>query len=344
MNPTQESGAHHTESAPPQLDGTSLSRASQPYVPPPWLSNSHAQTIWPLSIKGPMPRIERERWDTPDGDFIHIDLLPLRPGRPLVVLFHGLEGSSRSHYARALLRILHARGWNGAIPHFRGCSGEPNLLPRAYHSGDATEIDWILRRLAARFPSVPRYASGVSLGGNALLCWLGQQNRSATEFVSKAAAVCAPLDLAACGHHLAQGFNRLYTHHFLWTLKSTALQKLKRFPGVYDGQRVRAARNLYQFDDEVTARLHGFENAADYWRRASAKPWLRSIVVPTLVLNARNDPFIPGSVYPGPAEVAPAVVLDLTVAGGHVGFVTGRFPGNLDWLPHRLIHFFEYGN
>jgi predicted alpha/beta-fold hydrolase len=321
-----------------------MSRTPPPYVPPPWLPGNHAQTIWPLTIKGTMPRVERERWESPDGDFIHVDFLPHRPGKPLVVLFHGLEGSSRSHYARALLRAVHALGWNGAIPHFRGCSGEPNLLPRAYHSGDAAEIDWILRRLAPRFADVPRYASGVSLGGNALLCWLGQQGAAARGIVDSAAAVCAPLDLTACGHHLSRGFNQLYTRHFLWTLKQTALGKLERFPGMYDGQRVRSARNLYEFDDVVTARLHGFTDAADYWKRASAKPWLKQIELPTLLLNARNDPFIPRSVYPGPGEVGPSVVLDQPAAGGHVGFVSGPFPGNLDWLPQRLLHFFEHQN
>ncbi len=321
-----------------------MSRKLPAYIPPAWLPGSHAQTIWPISIKGAMPRVERERWEAPDGDFIDVDFLPHRPGKPLVVLFHGLEGSSRSHYARALLRVLHAQGWNGAIPHFRGCSGEPNLLPRAYHSGDAAEVDWILRRLATRFPTHPRYAVGVSLGGNALLVWLGQEGHAAGQVIVSAAAVCAPLDLTACGQHLAQGFNKLYTKNFLRTMKATALDKLRRFPDAFDGRRVRLARNLYEFDDVVTAPLHGFADAADYWRRASAKPWLKSIQLPTLVLNARNDPFIPGSVYPGVGEVSPAVVLDQPADGGHVGFVSGAFPGNLDWLPRRLIHFFVHGN
>jgi predicted alpha/beta-fold hydrolase len=313
-----------------------------PYRAPKWLNNGHAQTIWPLSIKGPMPRVERERWDTPDGDFIDVDLLPPQTGKPLVVLFHGLEGSSRSPYARAMLRMLHRHGWNGAVPHFRGCSGEANRLPRAYHSGDADEIDWILRRLASRFADVPRYVAGVSLGGNALLVWLGQQGKSAEKFVTAAASVCAPLDLTACGHHLAHGFNRLYTQHFLATMKAAAFDKLERFPNAFDGKRMRHAKNLYEFDDVVTAPLHGFSDAADYWRRASAKPWLKQIALPTLVLNARNDPFIPGSTYPTPAEVSKSVLLDLPAAGGHVGFVSGRFPGHLDWMPRRLLHFFEH--
>lgn len=311
------------------------------YQAPSWLRGSHAQTLWPLAIKGEMPAVMRERWELPDGDFIDVDRLPVRAGKPLVLMFHGLEGSSRSHYARALLRTLAAHGWNGAIPHFRGCSGEPNRKLRAYHSGDATEIDWILRRFAELYPGVPRYASGVSLGGNALLVWLGQQGEDAKEVLNAAAAISAPLDLAACGHHLARGFNRIYSLNFLATMKRNALAKLERFPGSYDGRRVKTARRLYEFDEIVTAPLHGFANADDYWRRASAKPWLGRIALPTLLLNARNDPFMPAGVLPTACEVSPTVTLEQPSEGGHAGFVEGPFPGNLDWLPRRLIDFFE---
>jgi predicted alpha/beta-fold hydrolase len=318
--------------------------SSPAYQAPLWLRGSHAQTLWPLAIKGGMPEVVRERWELPDGDFIDVDRLPVRAGKPLVLMFHGLEGSSRSHYTRALLRTLEARGWNGAVPHFRGCSGEPNRKLRAYHSGDAAEIDWILRRFAERYPDVPRYASGVSLGGNALLVWLGQQGERAKSVLSAAAAISAPLDLAACGHHLARGFNQIYSLNFLATMKRNALAKLERFPGSYDGRRVKAARRLYEFDEIVTAPLHGFANAEDYWTRASAKPWLDRIALPTLLLNARNDPFMPAGVLPTAREVSPSVTLEQPGEGGHVGFVEGPFPGNLDWLPQRLIDFFEQGH
>lgn len=311
------------------------------YVAPLWLRGSHAQTLWPLAIKGVMPQVERERWESPDGDFIDVDLLPIQPGKPLVLMFHGLEGSSRSHYTRALLRELKRRGLNGAVPHFRGCSGEPNRKLRAYHSGDAAEIDWILRRFAERFPGVPRYASGVSLGGNALLVWLGQQGSDARKLLTAAAAISAPHDLTACGHHLARGLNRIYSLNFLATLKRSALTKLVRFPGSYDAKRLRAARNLYEFDEIVTAPLHGFASAEDYWRRASAKPWLKQIEIPTLVLNARNDPFLPAQAFPSEKDISAAVTLELPQEGGHAGFVGGSFPGHLDWLPRRLLHFFD---
>lgn len=282
----------------------------------------------------------RRRWETPDGDFIDVDFLPERAGAPLVVLFHGLEGSARSHYARALMRALDAHGWNGAVAHFRGCSGESNRLPRAYHSGDWPEVDWVLRRLRRQQSNAPLFAVGVSLGGNALLKWLGKLERAAAEVIDGAASVCAPVDLAAAGRALERGFNRVYTQRFLQTLKPAALGKLARFPGLYDRQRVLAARTLYDFDDVVTAPLHGFRGADDYWLRASAKPWLRRIRVPTLLLNARNDPFLPAAFLPRANEVSRDVVREFPDEGGHVGFVSGFFPGHIDWLPRRLLAFF----
>ena len=320
------------------------------YRAPAWLPGSHAQTIYPLLIKPAAHAYCRERWETPDGDFIDLDwndvaaqALEETPRRPLVLLFHGLEGSSNSHYARSLMRELSSVGWPGVVAHFRGCSGQPNRLPRAYHSGDSDEIDWILRRIRQHHPERRIFAVGVSLGGNALLKWLGERGTAATQIVDAAAAVSAPLDLAACGHHLARGFNRVYSRHFLQTLKPNAAAKLKRFPGIFDATRLRAARTVYAFDDAVTAPLHGFSSADDYWRRASSKPWLPAIRVPTLLINARNDPFLPPDVLPHRTELGAAVRVDFPAHGGHAGFVSGRLPGHLDWLPRRLLHFFEYG-
>lgn len=315
-----------------------------PYRAPRWLVGGNAQTLWPLLRKGPLPPYRRERHDTPDGDFIDIDRIDAPAGAPSttpqLILFHGLEGSSRSHYARSLMRAVARRGWRGAVVHFRGCSGAPNRLPRAYHSGDSAEIDWVLRRLHGEWPLAPLYVAGVSLGANALLKWLGEQG-AAARFVTAAAAVSAPHDLAAANVALMQGFNRIYTRHFLRTLIPAALAKLARFPGLYDAARVRAASSMHAFDDAVTAPLHGFAGAADYYARASARQFLGGIRVPTLVLNAKNDPFLPASALPGPTQAAPAVTLEQPDAGGHVGFVTDRFPGVLDWLPQRLLAHFD---
>ncbi len=310
------------------------------YRAPRWLAGAHAQTIWPRFNPGPLPVYRRERWDTPDGDFIDLDWIDGPPGAPLLVLFHGLEGSSRSHYARAIMRAVRARRWGGVVPHFRGCSGEPNLLPRAYHSGDSDEIDWVLRRLHALHPQRPLYAAGISLGGNALAKWAGERGEDAGRVVRAIAAICAPLDLAVAGRALERGFNRVYTEYFLRTLRPNALAKLARFPGIADRGRILRARTLYEFDDAVTAPLHGFRSADDYWQRASSKPHLHGIRVPALLLNAQNDPFLPGHALPDAHQVASQVLREYPSQGGHVGFVSGRPPGHLDWLPARLIAFF----
>ncbi|MBP5987392.1 MAG: alpha/beta fold hydrolase [Azonexus sp.] len=312
----------------------------KPYQAPAWLPGGQAQTLWPLLIKPRPIKLRRERWETPDGDFIDVDHLDGPANSPLLVLFHGLEGSARSHYAISTARACKAAGWRLALPHFRGCSGELNRRPRAYHSGDSAEIDWILRRLHAANDQRPLHAAGISLGGNALLKWAGEHGSTAGELVSGVAAICAPLDLAACGHHLATGFNRIYTQHFLKTLKTISAARLRQHPGLFDGQRMLQAINLFQFDDVVTGPIHGFAGAADYWQRASAKPWLQAIAMPTLAVNPKNDPFLPARHLPTAAEVSSFVRLEQPATGGHVGFVSGPFPGNLDWLPQRLLHFF----
>lgn len=314
----------------------------KPYHAPAWLPGGHAQTIWPLLIKPQALKLRRERWESPDGDFIDVDHLDGSPGAPLLVLFHGLEGNAQSHYARSTTQACHKAGWRLVLPHFRGCSGELNRKPRAYHSGDSAEIDWILRRLQATNQGHRIHAAGISLGGNALLKWAGERGASAAEVVTGVAAICAPLDLAACGHHLARGFNRVYTRRFLNTLRVVSAARLQRFPGLFDEAKMRAAINLYQFDDAVTAPVHGFAGADDYWARSSAKPWLKSIAIPSLAVNAKNDPFLPASYLPKANEVSTFVRLEHPAEGGHVGFVSGPFPGNLDWLPQRLLHFFTH--
>jgi hypothetical protein len=308
------------------------------YAAPAWLPGGHLQTIYPaIAIRKPPVAYRRERWNTPDQDFIDIDFVDGEAGRPLVVLFHGLEGSSDSHYARSLMAALRSRGWSGAIPHFRGCSGELNLNPRFYHSGDAAEVDWIVRRLHQRAQG-KLYAAGVSLGGNALLRWLGESGHGAG-LVDAACAVSAPLDLAAGGAALSSGFNMLYTRMFLRTLKPKCLAKLERYPGLFDRAALLAARDLYAFDNVVTAPLHGYRDTDDYWHRASARHVLEDIRVPTLVLNARNDPFLPGRHLPRVA--AACVTLEYPEEGGHVGFASGRPPGSLGWLPARILGFFD---
>ena len=331
------------------------------YRAPRWLAGGNLQTIWPAAYLRCRPlgtefAWRRQRWDTPDGDFIDVDWLAQRAlatpnanagtndhqgddrgtNRPLLVLFHGLEGSSSSHYARAFARDAARRGWAFAVPHFRGCSGEMNRLPRAYHSGDHAEIDWVLRHFRASHRG-PLLAVGISLGGNALMLWAGLQAAAAAGVVDAVASICAPLDLAAAGHAIGRGFGRhSYTPMFLKTMKANALAKLAQFPGLFDQHALSAARTLYQFDNVFTAPLHGFQNTEDYWRRASAKPELPGIRVPALLLNTLNDPFVPAASLPQPADVSSSVTLWQPAHGGHVGFAQGAFALDLRALPQAV--------
>ena len=349
------------------------------YRAPLWLPGGNLQTIWAAKLArrhgGPRPTFERERWTTPDGDFVDVDHLrepaampgspapparadprlqppqaPRRPqpppppappaGRQQLVLFHGLEGCSESAYALAFASVARARGWAYSVPHFRGCSGELNLAPRAYHSGDFEEIGWILERLRAR-QGAPLFAVGISLGGNALLRWAEEAGEAAAPVARAVVAISSPVDLAAAGRAIDRGFNRMvYARMFLSTMKPKALAKLRQHPGLFDRDRLERARTLYEFDDVFTAPLHGYRDTPDYWRRASAKPHLARIRIPALVANALNDPFVPGASLPRPHEVG-RVTLWQPGHGGHVGFPQGRFPARVLAMPEAVCRWLE---
>lgn len=326
------------------------------YEAPLWLPGGHIQTIWSALWAGhglsAPARFHRERWNTPDGDFIDLDFSGsgIRDGSEpaaatLMVLFHGLEGSSSSHYAQAFYGCALAAGMGFVVPHFRGCSGEINLAPRAYHSGDYEEVDWILKRLATQWRERggrDLIAVGVSLGGNALLRWAGEAGDSAGATVSAVASLCSPLDLTAGGHAIGRGFNRqVYTRVFLRSMKPRALAKLRQFPKLFDGQAMLAARDLYQFDNAFTAPLHGFRDVDDYWLRASAKPHLDRVRLPALLVNARNDPFIPAWSLPTSSQVGNFVQLWQPQQGGHVGFPVGRPPGHVRQMPAAITSWLD---
>jgi uncharacterized protein len=330
----------------------------QEYRAPWWLGGAgntrfgaHAQTVYPALFGQRVPlAYTRERWDstpngTPDGDFIDIDRLRETidsHDKPMLVVFHGLEGDSSSPYALNLMHEARSRGWRGMVAHFRGCGGEINRLPRAYHSGDSAEIEWILKRARSEAPNQALYVASISLGGNATMKYLGDHGNDAAKVVTAAAAVSAPLDLMAAGEALEQGFCKIYTKRFLRTMKSKSLVKLARHPGIFRAEIANAAKTLREFDNEVTAPLHGFRDTDDYWTRASAKPVLIDVRVPSLVLNAKNDPFLPARALPHAHEVSKDVLLHQPAHGGHVGFLTG-FPGHGRWMSERVMRFFEHG-
>lgn len=310
---------------------------------------------------------QRARWETPDQDFIDVDWLhdseracdvaqgPSAPAhhsatasvqltrsdeRVLCVLFHGLEGSSRSHYARAWADQARRWGWRLAVPHFRGCSGETNRAPRAYHSGDFEEVGWILQRMR-REHAGRVLAVGVSLGGNALMRWAQEAGDVARQTVDAVVSVGSPLDLTASGLAIGRGFNRLvYTPMFLRTMKPRALAKLAQYPGLFDREALRQARDLYEFDNLFTAPLHGFADVQDYWRRASSAPHFGRVRLPALVINALNDPFVPAASLPGTHQVSDHVTLWRPAQGGHVGFAEGAFPGDVRGLPRAIGQWF----
>ena len=325
------------------------------YRSPWWLPGGHLQTIWPAlyakRFSNAPVEWRRERWTTPDQDFVDVDFCEAAASdsaKPLLVLFHGLEGSSSSHYAEAFADWAVQNKCDLAIPHFRGCSGSLNTAPRAYHSGDHAEIDFFLRKFKQQADAAQRpglVAAGVSLGGNALMRWAGEQGQEALKQVKAVASICSPLDLAASGKAIGEGFNRqVYTRMFLRSMKPKALAKLKQHPGLFDAQRMLASKDLYEFDNVFTAPLHGFQNTDDYWRRASALPLMANIQIPALALNALNDPFIPADSLPSTHTVSSCVELWQPPHGGHVGFAKGSMPGHLkampeavgNWLLHHL--------
>lgn len=315
------------------------------YRAPVWLPGGHAQTIWPALYAqrrhGVALPLQRERWTAPDGDFVDVDRQQAsRADRPLLVLFHGLEGSSQSHYAQAFADWAAQHDLNFALPHFRGCSGELNCAPRAYHSGDHQEIDWLLQRFRQEHQAQQGQhlmAAGVSLGGNALMRWAAEHGLHARLKADAVASICSPLDLTQSGHAIGQGFNRqVYTRMFLRSMKPKALAKLAQHPGLFDRGRLLAARDLYEFDNVFTAPLHGFKNTDDYWSRASAKPIMKNIAIPALALNALNDPFVPAASLPQAQDVSPSVTLWQPAHGGHVGFAQGGWPGHVRGLPDAV--------
>jgi uncharacterized protein len=314
------------------------------YSPPKWLPGGHLQTIWPALYSrravGALPQYTRERWATPDADFVDVDWLqPMQNAkrkRPLLVMFHGLEGSSRSHYSESFADYAVQRRWAFAVPHFRGCSGELNLAERSYHSGDFEEVAWILQRFRQQHAG-PIFAVGISMGGNALLRWAEEMGAVAQNTVSAVAAVCSPVDLAASGHAIGQGFNRqTYTRMFLKSMVPKALEKLRQHPGLFNREAMLRVRDLYAFDNVFTAPLHGYKDAQDYWSRASAKPQLHAIRIPALVVNALNDPFVPAWSLPIQEAVGSAVTLWQPQGGGHVGFAQGKMPGHVQAMPQAV--------
>ncbi len=312
------------------------------YHPPWWYRGRHLQTLWgPLLRRFAPPPLGRERVHTPDGDFLDLDWLAASPaGAPLVLILHGLEGSSRSHYVSGLLRETAALGLRGVVLNFRSCSGELNRAPRLYHSGETSDLHWIIERLLEREPSLRLGLVGVSLGGNVALKWLGERGEEAPAQAAAAVGISTPFDLAACARALDRGLARsLYTAEFLRSLKAKVRAKAHLYDGRVDMKAAFRARTFAEYDRFVTAPLYGFVNEHDYWTRCSSRAYLARIRRPCLLINAGNDPFIPAASLPEEAVVrSPWVETLFPGEGGHAGFLEGPL-GRRSWAERHALAF-----
>lgn len=308
------------------------------FKPPWWLRNAHLQTIWPFLFR-PRPPVatRRERLELPDGDFLDLDFT-LNDSGPIVLILHGLQGSVKSKYAAGLLRALSAQGYRAVLMHFRGCSGEANRLPHSYHSGETGDPAFVIDWLHARFPQSPHAAIGFSLGGNALLKLLAEQGENCR--LRTAIAISVPFLLNEGADQFNRGLSRIYRGYLLRSLIRSVMNKHRKInlTGKVNLEAIRDCADFWIFDNEVTARLNGFKDVHDYYRRSSSRQYLRLIKTPTLILHAEDDPFMTPATVPQAGELSADVTLELSRHGGHVGFVTGGNPFRMHyWLDERIL-------
>lgn len=310
-----------------------------------WLTNPHAQTMFPtLTRRIQSPIVREERLELPDGDFIDLAWAEqgLSPDAPLVIFLHGLGGSVQSTYVAGQMQAYHRHGWRTVVMHFRGASREPNRLPRAYHSGDTADLHYFLQRLAEREPSTKKAVVGISLGGNVLLKWLGEQGPQI--LIDTAVAVSVPFSLHAVADRINRGFSKYYQAYLMKRMRAMFMQKRDRYPDmltdyVHDLEHVSC---FWTFDDRITAPLHGYPHVHAYYREASSRQYLASIATPTLVIHALDDPFMTPEVIPKEHELSEYVTLELSQKGGHVGFIAGRTVGKPSyWLDQRIPEFLQ---
>lgn len=313
-----------------------------PFKPPWWLKNPHLQTLWASLIRRPVKNLvlTRERLELPDGDFLDLEWTNNRKQGPIIVILHGFEGSIDSHYAKGMLQAIVKKNWRGLFMHFRGCSGEPNRLAHSYHSGETGDIATLISELKKREPNTPIAAIGFSLGGNVLLKWLGETG--ANNPLSAAIAVCVPFELKKAVGRIGQGFSKIYQWYFLQCLRKRLEFKFSKTPRPSYLPAYFAFKTLPEFDDKVTAPLHGFSDHEDYYSKASSRAYLKTIQVPTLIVHAKDDPFMTEDIIPDMNEISDKVFLEVTESGGHVGFVMGDAPWKVEyWLEHRLPVFLQ---
>ncbi len=306
-----------------------------------WLSNPHLQTIWPTLLRQEIKglNITRERFELPDGDFIDCDWSGENKNKPIIFMLHGLEGTIDSPYVKGMMRTMNNNGWRSLFINFRGCSGERNRLSRAYHSGDTEDVEFIINLIKNREPNIPLGAIGFSLGGNVLLKWLGE---SQIENPLKAAvAVSVPFELAKSCERMNQGFSKIYQRHFLKALSKKMHWKFKDKQPPFAIESLKDLKTVKDFDDLVTAPMHGFKSADDYYTKSSSRQFLSQIAIPTLLLQSKDDPFMTKDLLPEHHELSKTTIFELTDQGGHLGFISGKCPWQPHyWLEERVPEFF----
>jgi hypothetical protein len=314
--------------------------SSDEFRPMRGISNCHLQTMLPRLIRRKVNfDAHWQRLELPDGDFVDLAWSEdphQAKHKPRLVVFHGLEGSLNSPYAHGLIEAAKNRGWLGVVMHFRGCSGEPNRLNRIYHSGETEDGTWFLGWLLREFGHAPTAAVGYSLGGNVLACLLAKERENIP--LDAAVIVSAPFVLEACSYHMDKGFSRVYQRYLLNLLKANASRKLAAYPGSLPVSlaQLKSLRRIREFDDLITAKIHGFADAIDYYRQCSAMPLLSDIAIPTLIIHAKDDPFMDHHVIPKAEDLPPQVEYQLTEHGGHVGFIGGTLRRPEMWLESRI--------
>ena len=309
------------------------------YRPSRWLPGPHAQTIWASRFRStPSPDTKREQVELDDDDFLNLYWLTQGNG-PIVIIVHGLEGDSSSNNVKAMFDVVRKNGWNGVLLLNRNCGGFSNRLQRTYHAGETGDLDFVVNLVKKRFPDVPLMLYGYSLGGNTMLKWLGEKGDHAG--ISAAAAVSIPFDLASSTAILDKGFSKIYQKHFVDLMREAAKRKFRDLAPLFNPGDLNKIKTLREFDEKVTAPLHGFVNADQYYSESSCKQFLKNICVPTLIMNSLDDPFLERNTFPGPKEVSDMVELEFLQNGGHAAFITGSIWKYFSWIETRIPEFIK---
>lgn len=325
--------------------------SNQTFKPAWWLSSPHLQTLFPTLARKvkPVSHYQRERLTTPDNDFIDIDWCNKESNQPLVVLLHGLAGSSQSSYILGLQHVFYQQGFKSVALNFRGCSGKPNNLAKGYHSGETGDINFLYQTLRQREPETSMAIVGFSLGGNVLLKWLGEQENNIT--LTCAVAVSVPLQLGICATKLDQGFSKIYRNHLISHLinyiqnkhdhlKSKGFHKeAKKIADLGD---LSSIKSFWEYDNKIVAKLHQFKDVHDYYQRSSSRQFLKIIRIPTKIIQAADDPFMTKEILPSQSELSDAVQFELLNTGGHVGFISGHIPFKPNyWLEQTISDYLK---